>query len=201
MMLVAAIEVHLIGVLLALAVLASISATLYWMLHPPVSTAERAAVVTERDVDEMMGGIIVVYSTEIHSEHMMSLACRVARRERAQLLAAYVIEVPHTLPVNAEMPAEHRQALGVLQIAESIARKNNVEIRTEVVRARQVAAGALELAKTTDAHLILLGAYREGRYAGAPLGRPIEVIASQANCDVLIGVQGTRGKLLTRPSV
>ena len=194
-----AIEVHLVGVVLALLVLASISATLYWMLHPPTTTAERVASDTERDVDEMIGSVIIVFSQEIHSEHMMSLAVRVARRERAALLAAYVIEVPHTLPVNAEMETEHREALGVLQVAESIARKNNVEIKTEVVRARQVAKGVLELAKATDAHLIVLGAYREGKYTGAPLGRAIELIAGQAQCDVLIGVQGNRGKLLTPP--
>ena len=194
-----AIEVHLVGVVLALLVLASISATLYWMLHPPTTTAERMASDTERDVDEMIGSVIVVFSQEIHSEHMMSLAVRVARRERAALLAAFVIEVPHTLPVNAEMAAEHREALGVLQVAESIARKNNVEIKTEVVRARQVAAGVLELAKDTDAHLIVLGAYREGKYTGAPLGRAIEVIAAQAPCDVLIGVQANRGKPLGPP--
>ncbi len=191
------IEVHLAGVLIALAVLASISATLYWMLHPPTTVAERAANVTERDVNEMIGSVLVIFSQEIHSEHMMSLAVRVSRRERARLLAAYVIEVPHTLPLDAEMEREHRDALGVLQIAESIARKNNVEIKTEVVRGRQVAASVLDLARNTDAHLIVLGAYREGKYTGAPLGRAIEVIAAGAQCDVLIGVQGNRGKLLT----
>jgi nucleotide-binding universal stress UspA family protein len=194
------IQIHLSGVVIALAVLASISATLYWMLHPPTTVAERAANVTERDVNEMIGSVIIVFSQEIHSEHMMSLAVRVSRRERARLLAAYVIEVPHTLPLDAEMEREHRDALGVLQVAESIARKNNVEIKTEVVRGRQVAAGVLELARSTDAHLIVLGAYREGKYTGAPLGRAIEVIAAQAQCDVLIGVQGNRGKILTPPA-
>jgi nucleotide-binding universal stress UspA family protein len=194
------IEVHLTGVVIALAVLASISATLYWMLHPPTTTAERAANSTERDVDEMIGSVMIVFSQEIHSEHMMSLAVRVSRRERSRLLAAYVIEVPHTLPLDAEMEREHREALGVLQVAESIARKNNVEIKTEIVRGRQVPAGVLELARTTDAHLIVLGAYREGKYTGAPLGRAIEIIAAQAQCDVLIGIQGNRGKILTPPS-
>jgi nucleotide-binding universal stress UspA family protein len=191
--------VHITGVLCALAILLAIGATLYWMLHPPASSAERAARLTERDVAEMIGSVLVVFSQEIHSEHVMSLAARVARRERAQLLAAYVIEVPHTLPVNAEMAAEHREALGVLQIAESIARANNVEINTEVVRARQVAAGVLELAKHAQVHLIVLGSYREGKYTGAPLGRAIEIIAAQANCDVLIGIQGSHGTLLTPP--
>ncbi|MDQ2909381.1 MAG: universal stress protein [Candidatus Eremiobacteraeota bacterium] len=195
------ISVHVTGVLSALGILIAIGATLYWMLHPAASTAERAAQLTERDVVEMIGSVLVIFSAEIHSEHVMSLAARVARRERARLLAAYVIEVPHTLPVTAEMELEHREALGVLQVAESIARQNNVEISTEIVRARQVAAGSLELAKRAGVHLIVLGSYREGKYAGAPLGRAIEVIAAQANCDVLIGIQGNKRTILTPPHV
>ncbi len=189
------------GVVLAFAVLVAISATLYWMLHPPTTTAERAARATEAEVDEIIGSVIIVFSQEIHSEHMMSLAVRVARRERAQLLAAYIIEVPHTLPLDAEMEAERRDALGVLQVAESIARKNNVEIQTEISLARQVSQGVLELAKRKDAHLIVVGAYREGKYTGAPIGSAIEVIAAKATCDVLIGVQGKRGKIMTPPTM
>ncbi len=189
------------GALIAFAVLAAISATLYWMLHPPTTTAERAASETEREVDEIIGSVIIVFSQDIHSEHMMSLAVRLARRERAELLAAYIIEVPHTLPLDAQMEREHREALGVLQIAESIGRKNNVEIKTDISPARNVAQGVLELAKRKDAHLIVLGAYREGRYTGAPMARAIEVVAAQATCDVLIGIQGNRGKILTPPKV
>jgi nucleotide-binding universal stress UspA family protein len=189
------------GILIAFAVLFAISATLYWMLHPPSTTAERAATETERDVDEIIGSVIIVFSQEIHSEHMLSLAVRLARRERAELLAAYIIEVPHTLPLDAVMEREHREALGVLQIAESIGRKNNVEIKTDISPARNVAQGVLELAKRKDAHLIVLGAYREGRYAGAPIARAIDTVAAQATCDVLIGIQGNRGKILTPPRV
>ena len=189
------------GIVIALAVVAAISATLYWMLHPPSTTAERAARETEAEVDEIIGSVMVVFSQEIHSEHMMSLAVRVARRERAELLAAYIIEVPHTLPLDAEMEKERRDALGVLQVAEQIARKNNVEIKTEISLTRQVAQGVLEIAKRKDAHLIVIGSYREGRYAGAPFGAAIEVIAAKATCDVLIGVQGNRGKILTPPKM
>jgi nucleotide-binding universal stress UspA family protein len=87
----------------------------------------------------------------------------------------------------------------VLQVAESIGRKNNVEIKTDITRARNVAAGVLELAKRKDAHLIVLGGYREGKYSGAPMARAIETIAAQAPCDVLIGIQGNKGKILTPP--
>jgi len=191
----------LAGIVIAFCVLAAFSATLYWMLHPPSTTADRAASATEREVDEIIGSVIIVFSQEIHSEHMMSLAVRLARRERAELLAAYIIEVPHTLPLDALMEREHREALGVLQIAELIGRKSNVEIKTDISPARNVAQGVLELAKRKDAHLIVLGAYREGKYTGAPMGCAIEIIAGQANCDVLIGIQGNKGKILTPPLV
>ena len=189
------IHVTVAGIVLALAVVAAVVATIYWMLHPPVTTAERTAQLVEREVVEMVGSIIIVFAEEIHSEYMMALAVRVARREKAQLLAVYVIEVPLTLPRNAEMEKEHRIALGVLAGAEAIARANNVEITTEVVQTRSVSQGVLDLAKDRDAHLIVIGAYREGKYAGAPLGRSIEAIATSASCDVLIGVQGNRGSL------
>lgn len=183
---------HPTGLICGLTVVASILGTLYWMLHPPTTKAERAARVAEVELEEMIGSVIVVFSEEIHSEHMLLLAARVARRERAQLLAAYVIEVPHTLPLSAEMETEHRIALDVMATAEAIGRKNDVEIQGEIIRARQVAQGVLELAKRKDARLIVMGSYREGKYTGAPLARAIEVITGNAQCDVLIGVQGKK---------
>ena len=54
-----------IGIVLAFVVLIAITSTLYWMLHPPTSTAERAARATEREVDEIIGSIIIVFSQEI----------------------------------------------------------------------------------------------------------------------------------------
>jgi hypothetical protein len=42
-----------------------------------------------------------------------------------------------------------------------------------------------------------MGSYREGKYSGAPLGRAIEAIATHAKCDVLIGVPGQLGTLLS----
>jgi nucleotide-binding universal stress UspA family protein len=173
------------GIILALCVVAAISSTLYWMLHPPVTIADRAATAAEREAEALIGSVIIVFSQEIHSEPMLSLAVRIARRERAEILAAYIIEVPHTLPLDAEMEKEQRAALGVLQVAETIGRKNNVEIKTDISRARNV----------------VLGAYREGRYSGAPMGNAIEVIAAKAPCDVLIGIPGNKGGILAQPTI
>ncbi len=190
------ISVHPIGALIALFVAGAIGATIYWMLHPPSSNAEVAAEQAEAALQEMVGSIIVVFAQDIRSEHMMVLAARLARRESAELLAVYIIEVPLILPESASTPEEDRTALGVLATADAIARNNGVPLRNEIIHARQVSSAVLDLAKREGAHLIVMGSYREGKYTGAPLGRAIESIATHAKCDVLIGVPGQLGSVL-----
>lgn len=190
------IEVHPAGALIAVLVVAAVIATFYWMLHPPRTRADIEAKQAEAVLHKMVGSIIVVFSEEIHSGHMMVLAARLAHRERADLYAVYVIEVPLILPEGAEMPDEDRAGYDMLATAEVIAQHHDVHLHTEVLHARSVSSGVIELAKRENANLIVLGSYREGKYSGAPLGRAIEEIATRAKCDVLIGVPGPYGVLL-----
>jgi nucleotide-binding universal stress UspA family protein len=107
-----------------------------------------------------------------------------------------VIEVPYTLPPDAEMAQEERSALDALGAAETLALNSDVTLRTETIKARSTKQAILDIAKRDKADLIILGSYREGKYSGAPLGHMIEEIATDAKCDVLIGVEGKHGTLL-----
>lgn len=190
------IHVTAAGAIAAFATIAAVFATLWWMLHPPKTKAEIAAKRAETTLRERLGTVVVVFSSEIQSEHMMALAARLARGQSSELLAIYVIEVPFTLPTNAVMEEEDRAGLDVLASAEAIAKRSGVEVRTEIVHQRETAQAVLGVAKRERADLIILGSYREGKYTGAPLGRDIERIAADAKCDVLIGVEGKHGTLL-----
>jgi nucleotide-binding universal stress UspA family protein len=184
----------------ALATVAAVSSTLWWMLHPPKTKAEIAAKRAETTLKEQLGTVIVAFSSEIRSEHMMALAARLARGQQSELLAIYVVEVPFALPTNAVMEDEDRAALDELASAEAIAKIQAVDVRTEIVHHRETAQAVLDIAKRERADLIIMGSYREGKYTGAPLGRDIEQIAANAKCDVLIGVEGKHGTLLVDQS-
>ncbi len=190
------VHVTVAGVVIAVLIMVSIVATLYWMLHPPASFVQRLAKEAETSLERMVGSIVVVFSPDILSGHMMALAAKLARGEKSELLAVYVIEVPYTLPPDAEMPVEERAGLDALGAAETIASNTDVNLRTEIIKARSTKQAVLDLAKREKANLIILGSFREGKYTGAPLGRTIEEIAADAKCDVLIGVEGKHGTLL-----
>jgi nucleotide-binding universal stress UspA family protein len=194
------VAVHPAGALLGLLVLMSTIATLWWMLHPPRTQADVEAQRADKELSEMVGSIIVIFADEIHSEHMMVLAARLARRQRAELMAVYIIEVPLVLPDTALTPDEDREALSVLATAEAIARKQGAHISTEIIHSRRISTAALELARKQGAHLLVMGSYREGKYTGAPLGRAIDEITARSKCDVLIGVPGQYGTLLVDES-
>ena len=188
------------GALAALFIAAAIGATFWWMLHPPASFVQRLAKEAETELERMVGSIIIVFTPEIASGHMMALAAKLARGERSELLAIYVIEVPYTLPPDAEMPVEERGALDALAAAETIATNSDATIRTEIIKARSTKQAVLDIAKREKANLLIVGSYREGKYMGAPLSRTIEEIAADAKCDVLIGVEGKHGTILTDES-
>ena len=190
------VHITVAGILIALVIGFSIGSTIWWMLHPPASFVQKLAKEATIGLERMVGSIVVVFSPDILSSHMMALAAKLARGERSELLAIYVIEVPYTLPPDAEMALEERAALDALGAAEQIAGQSGVSIRTEIIKARSTKQAVLDLAKRERANLIILGSFREGKYTGAPLGRTIEEIAADAKCDVLIGVEGKHGTLL-----
>jgi nucleotide-binding universal stress UspA family protein len=189
-------EITPAGAIAACGTIGAVCATLWWMLHPPKTKAELVAKRAQEVLKEQLGTVLVVFSSEIKSDHMMVLAARLARGQNSELLAIYVVEVPFMLPTNAVMEEEDRAALDALASAEAIGKASGVDVRTETVHHRQTSQAVLDIAKRERADLIIMGSYREGKYSGAPLGRDIEQIAANAKCDVLIGVEGKHGTLL-----
>lgn len=177
-----------LGWLIAAGIIAGIVATLYWMLHPPSTRLIQIAESATEQAQTIAGNVLVVFAAEISSEVLMALAARMAKGQQTQLVAIYVIEVPFTLPIEAELPQEERAALEVLTAATEIGRRMGIEITTRVVRDRQAGPAIIEAARDENARLIVMGTYREHRYTGAPLAKVIEYVTTHTQIDVLVGV-------------
>jgi len=177
-----------LGWMIAGAIVVLIVATLYWMLHPPSSRSIQIAQTAAEQAQTMAGNVLIVFSADIGSEVLMALATKMAKGQHAQVVAIYVIEVPLTLPIDAELPLQERQALEVLTAATEIGRRLGIEIRTRTIRERQVGPAIIEAARDEDARLIVMGTYREHRYTGAPLAKYVEYVSTHTHVDVLVGI-------------
>lgn len=118
----------------------------------------------------------------------------------ARLDVIYVIEVPLTLPLDAQLPKEREEeARRALERAREVGEEyEDVEVTTEVIRARKVGAGILETARRSGAEAIVVGAepptkIRGGAKIGgigaakpAEIGAATEYVLKKAPCRVLL---------------
>jgi APA family basic amino acid/polyamine antiporter len=120
--------------------------------------------------------------------------------EESRLEVIYVIEVPLTLPLDAKLPQEREdEAQRALQRAREVGEEyEDVDVHTEVVRARKVGAGIIEAARRSGAEAIVIGGepptkIRGGAVIGGigaakpeEIGAATEYVLKKAPCRVLL---------------
>jgi APA family basic amino acid/polyamine antiporter len=170
-----------------------------------VSVTERA--LTKQVPEVAFRNILVpVFGSELDDD-IVATAGRLAAAEQvgaddgdAHLNVVYVIEVPLALPLDADLsPEQEEQARRTVERARDVGDEyKQVEVSTEVIRARKVGAGILEAARRCDAEAIVLGTepptkVRGGaRLGGIGGGRPAEIgaateyVLKKAPCRVLL---------------
>lgn len=118
----------------------------------------------------------------------------------ARLDLVYVIEVPLTLPLDAPLPARREGDAGrALERAREVGEEyEDVDVHTEIVRARKVGAGIVEAARRTGAEAIVIGGEEPTKIRGgatlggigaarpAEIGAATEYVLKKAPCRVLL---------------
>ncbi|HEX9968183.1 MAG TPA: amino acid permease, partial [Solirubrobacterales bacterium] len=171
-----------------------------------VSVTERA--LTKQVPELSYRSILVpVFGTRLDDD-IVATAGRLAAAERARgdeadgarLALIHVIEVPLTLPLDAELPPEREEAARrALERAREIAEEyEGVAVATETVRARDVGAGIVTAARRGEAEAIVIGGEPPSKIRGgarlggvgaakpAEIGAATEYVLKKAPCQVLL---------------
>jgi basic amino acid/polyamine antiporter, APA family len=151
--------------------------------------------------------LVPVFGTKLDDD-IVATAGRLAAAERedgggegeSRLELVYVIEVPLTLPLDAELPPEREaQARRALDRAREVGEEyEDVEVSTEVIRARKTGAGIVEAARRAHSEAIIIGGEPPtkirggGRFGGIGAAKPAEIgaateyVLKKAPCRVLL---------------
>jgi basic amino acid/polyamine antiporter, APA family len=172
-----------------------------------VSVTEKA--LTKQVPEVAFRNILVpVFGTKLDDD-IVATAGRLAAAEQEEaggelddtrLDLVYVLEVPLTLPLDAELPpVREEEARRALERAKAVGDEyEDVEVSAEVIRARAVGAGIVEAARRSGAEAIVVGGEPPSRIrGGATLGgigaaRPDEIgaateyVLKKAPCRVLL---------------
>jgi APA family basic amino acid/polyamine antiporter len=152
--------------------------------------------------------LVPVFGTKLDDD-IVSTAGRLAAAAQAEadgdegeahLALVYVIEVPLSVPLDAELPpGREEEARVALQRATAVAEEyEDVAVSSETVRARQVGAGIVEAARRRAAEAIVIGGEPPSRIRGgatlggigaakpAEIGAATEYVLKKAPCQVLL---------------
>ena len=80
--------------------------------------------------------LVPVVGTEADDE-ALTLACQLAKKNKAKIWAVYVITVKRALPLDADIEAEIKQAEEILDHVESVAEEQDYEVETDLLQARE----------------------------------------------------------------
>jgi APA family basic amino acid/polyamine antiporter len=119
-------------------------------------------------------------------DEVLATAIRLAEERSSTVEALHVIEVPRSLPLDAELAdAEERAAASIAEAA-ILGHEHGVIVEGEVVRARSIGQAILDAARERRADLIVLGSSPKWRRQSRFFSPTVDYVLRRAGCEVMV---------------
>jgi nucleotide-binding universal stress UspA family protein len=192
-------QITAVGVVIALLFLSSIVGVLGWMLRLPKETEQRRTTTRAvRSVNKLAHILVPLLSRNEATDRIVALAAQMAQQRNGTVEVLAVIEVPFTLPLNAQVEDDEQAALEALDRAESIAAqgvargtRSGFRLSKRILKARDRGAAVVREAEEHVVDLILL-ANTPVRVRGTmqQIDPTVDYVMRNAPCEVLALSQG-----------
>lgn len=110
-----------------------------------------------------------------------------ARPAKAEVVAAHVVEVDWTLPLDADLAGSSEEAQRTLDVAEAIAEGMGYQVESVLLQARDVGAALVDEATERGVDVLVIGLGYRKRFGGDfVIGRTVPYVLKNAPCAVWV---------------
>jgi nucleotide-binding universal stress UspA family protein len=173
---------HPLGIAIAAAFALSIIGLMWWMLHPP-SQMQAAVAKAMRGVSAVQKILVPVRGSS-YNERAVELA--LGADQKAEIIAAHIIEVPLALPLSTPLEPEEKAGDEILLRAKEIIEHHGLSAQTVKRRERDVARGILHVAQELDCDMVILGINPKNLAAGESVGKATEQLLRKSQIEVIV---------------
>ena len=177
-------ELNPIGIGIACGFAVVMSGLMWWMLHPPEHM--QAAVAKALRGVSAIKKILVPVRGSSYNERAVELACRLGADQKAEIIAAHVIEVPLALPLSTPLGPEEKRGEEVLLRAKEIIEHHGLRAQTIMRRERDVARGVLRVAQDLECEMVVIGINPKNLAAGESVGKATEQLLRKSQIEVIV---------------
>ena len=119
-------------------------------------------------------------------EEAIELACRLAKQDKGEIHAVYIITMKRDLPLDAEIEAEIQKADDILAGIEKVASMKSYRVDTEVLQAREAGPAIVNEAAEREVDLILMGIAYKVRFGEFSIGEVVPYVLKNSPCRVIL---------------
>ena len=98
----------------------------------------------------------------------------------------YVVQVPHALPLDADLPDQVEKGERALDHAERVARELGLEVEATILQARSAGAAIVDMARESSSELVVMSTPYQKKLGELDLGKTIPYVMKHAPCRVYI---------------
>jgi APA family basic amino acid/polyamine antiporter len=131
--------------------------------------------------------LVPMFGTDVNARALVRAANLAG--DDAVVDALYVIQVPHQLPLDAELEEEEALAQKVLDVARIRARERKLKIRTGVVRTRNPGAALVDEARQRQSEVVYLDTIH-GPPSEQALGPTATYLLTKRPCRIIVEMDG-----------
>jgi nucleotide-binding universal stress UspA family protein len=133
--------------------------------------------------------VVPVAGTEI-DERVLAILPDLIGVDGGDVTFLYVVEVPQSMPLDAELPREIDRGEIALRLAESAAKRalpaRSTQITTELLQARAVGPAIVDEAIERGADAIVMSAAIQRKHGRPTLGETMQHVLLHAPCEVIV---------------
>jgi nucleotide-binding universal stress UspA family protein len=134
--------------------------------------------------------LVAVKGADIDDEAMrLAFAYALAKKGKgksAGVDVVYVVQVPHSLPLDAELTEQVEKGEKALDHAETVARDLGIDVDASILQARSAGAAIVDMARDNGVELIVMATDYQKKLGELDLGQTIPYVMKHAPCRVYI---------------
>ncbi len=119
-------------------------------------------------------------------DEAVEMACDLVRPSKGTVLVLYVIAMPRSLPLDAEVPVETMRGEQVLQRMEEIGKIHKCRVEGEILQARGIGPATVREAEERRVDLLVTAMPYVEDYGTPALGELVPYLLKHSPCRVLV---------------
>jgi nucleotide-binding universal stress UspA family protein len=142
--------------------------------------------VKTREAGAELKSLLVPVDGSPESLRALEFACGLAKRSKGKVHVVHVIEVKRSLPLDAELVTEALRGEEILDEAERVAKRLDLEVQADLLQAREAGHAIIDEAGERSADAIVVGVPFSRPFGDFELGRVPAHILKNASCQVIL---------------